>query len=318
MATPPTQSSPESEIAERIRPVMEAVTERIHYAEGRRTNYSVMAGVLVAGGITILTFALGAIESLIVRFAASFGAMAMVGTGIAVIWVFGQQTNRYPFTSATDTWKWFYRNALEDAEAFQIGPMSYFAWGKSKARVEAAYSKQLANFKTRISLLSDEKINVDQDVQQLYTLHINELYKNIFLKHLRLFFNRGLVFIVVATVAGAAVGWRAETKAGEIRVETRDSASLHQTLRSRLLSSPIAPDAVFVVEARLKNRSKLGVEWQSVVAVDEHGWPLPIEVTYPAEQPGQIAAGAERVVVANVKMRRDVAKAVRGFRVRLK
>jgi hypothetical protein len=84
------------------------------------------------------------------------------------------------------------------------------------------------------------------------------------------------------------------------------------------LSSPISADAVFVVEAKVKNGSKQAISWQGMIAVDKHGWPLPIEASYPLSQPGQIAAGTEQIVVANVKMRRDVSEAVRGFRVRLK
>lgn len=318
MARAPIKSSSNSEVAERIKPVMDAVTERIHYAESRRTNYSVMAGVLVAAGITILTFALGAIDSTIIRFAAVFAAVAMVGTGLVVIWVFGQQTNRYPFTSATKTWKWFYRDALDNSGAFEISPWRYVAWGKSKARVEGEYSRQLPLFKTNMLKLSDADVSVDQDIQQLYTLHVTEYYKNIFLKHLRVIFNRGLIVIVVAAAAGSAFGWNSDQRAHEIKSYALVTGQVKQSLRSRLLSSPISSDAVFVVEAKVKNGSKQAVTWQTMVAVDEHGWPLPIEATYPLGHPPDIAPGTEQLVVANVKMRRDVAEAVRGFRVRLK
>lgn len=315
---PPLHSSPGHEVAERIKPVMDAVTERIHYAETRRTNYSVMAGVIVAAGITILTFALGAIDSTIVRFAAVFAAVAMVGTGVVVIWVFGQQTNRYPFTSATKTWKWFYRDALDNSGAFAISPWRYIAWGKSKAKVEGEYARQLPPFKANMQKLSDDDVNTDQDIQQLYTLHVTEYYKNIFLKHLRVIFNRGLVVVVAAAGAGAAFGWYSDLRAHEIKSYAIVTGQVHQSLRSRQLSSPISSDAVFVVEAKVKNGSKQALAWQSMIAVDEHGWPLPIEATYPLDPPTVIAAGTEEVVVANVKMRRDVAEAVRGFRVRLK
>lgn len=318
MARAPIQSSPHPEVAERIKPVMDAVTERIHYAETRRTNYSVMAGVLVAAGITILTFALGAIDSTIVRFAAVFAAIAMVGTGLVVIWVFGQQTNRYPFTSATKTWKWFYRDALDNSGRFEISPWRYIAWGKSKLRVEGEYARQLPLFKANMLKLSDGDVSMDQDIQQLYTLHVTEYYKNIFLKHLRVIFNRGLIVIVAAAAAGSAFGWHSDLRAHEIKSYALVAGQVHQSLRSRLLSSPISSDAVFVVEAKVRNGSKRALTWQSMIAVDEHGWPLPIEVTYPLDQPTVIAAGTEQVAVANVKMRRDAAEAVRGFRVRLK
>jgi hypothetical protein len=241
-----------------------------------------------------------------------------VSTGIAVIWVFGQQTNRYPFTSATKTWKWFYRDALDNSRAFEISPWRYIAWGKSKARVEGEYARQLSLFRDNMLTLSDETISVEQDIQQLYTLHVTEYYKNLFLKHLRLTFNRGLIFIVGAAVFGSAFGYYRDHRARELQSYASESGLVHQSLRSRLLSSPISTDAVFVVEARVKNGSKQAVSWQSLMAVDEHGWPLPIETSYPLGQPAQIAAGAEQMVVVNVKMRRDVAEAIKGFRVGLK
>ena len=55
-------------ISTRLAPVITAAAERIHYAEARRANYSVMAGALIAAGIAIFTFAFGTTDMQWMRF----------------------------------------------------------------------------------------------------------------------------------------------------------------------------------------------------------------------------------------------------------
>ena len=98
--------------------MISAVADRIHYAEGRRTNFTVVAGALLAGGVAVLTFVLDKnLSNALNNFAlsASIGSIAL---GLLLLIVYERQTNRYPWTSATDTWKWFYRDALPDQQKF--------------------------------------------------------------------------------------------------------------------------------------------------------------------------------------------------------
>ncbi len=169
--------SAEETISARLEPVLSAVAERIHYAEGRRTNYSVMAAAFIAAGLTILTFAVGVLDHLWLRYAAFGGAFSLLCVGLALIWLFNRQTNRYPFTGATQAWKWFYRDALLDQKKFDTTWRSYFAWGSDKGRVEAEYSSQLPLYRQRIMGLNSDSTNLDQDIEQLYVLHNGAIYK---------------------------------------------------------------------------------------------------------------------------------------------
>jgi hypothetical protein len=170
---------------EELAPIMSAASERIHYAEGRRTNFSVIAAGLVAGGIAMLTFSLGNIELAVIRYPVLAAASWLFLSGVAVIVVYSLQTNRYPFTAATKTWKWFYRNALPRQAVFDLPWWSYFRFGNEKARIKAEYDQQLPEFVASLDRLNDESISLQQDIEQLCVLHINEKYKNLQLTHLR-------------------------------------------------------------------------------------------------------------------------------------
>jgi hypothetical protein len=305
-------------LAERLQPILEAVAARIHYAEARRTNYSVLAGVFVAAGIAILTFSFGAIDTLVIRYGAAFAAAAMILLGLAIVWVFGRQTNRYPFTEATQTWKWFYRDALPRSTAFQIPWQSYVRWGKEKARVQTEYTNQLPGFEERMRDLSDTNASVEQDLQQLYTLHVNELFKNLFLNHLRQLLNVGIIGIVLATMVGAAYGMWEDSRFRRTRIVGGTGGLLQETFRWRQMAAPLASSALVAVEANVKNQSSQSMHLDSIVAVDAAGWPLPAKISYPYDPPGYLGPGQEQTLIAHLEMQREVATAIRGFAVQTK
>jgi hypothetical protein len=183
-----------------IMEVIAAVSERIHYAESRRTNFSVIAGVLVAGGVALITFALGNIDSMLVKYIVAGSATALILFGTILFLVYARQTNRYPWTSATNTWKWFYRDALPKSSAFDLSWHSYFRFGKEGDKAKAAYGAQLGPFKDHLTRLADDVESLNQDAEQLYVLHVNEKYKNMHLTDLRRVTTFGL-FIVLPTFA---------------------------------------------------------------------------------------------------------------------
>lgn len=277
-------ASSDRQIAERIAPVLEAVAERIHYAEARRANYSVMAGALFAAGVTILTLAFGAIDVLILRLAAAFAAAGMISTGLLIIWLFGQQTNRYPFTGATKAWKWFYRDALPTASAFKMSWPRYFRWGKDKLRVEGEYNTQLPIFQSNMRRLSSETLDLDQDLEQLYVLHITEAYKNLFLKHLRQTFNWGIVSTISLGVAGLACGAYFEHSHRNVRTFTVTGSGVEQIFEARFVTSATADAPVMLVRSSVSNQSKRQIHIGEIRLTDRLGWPVPIEATYLRER----------------------------------
>ncbi len=256
-------------ISSRLAPVIAAAAERIHYAEARRANYSVMAGALIAAGITIFTFALGTIGAQWMRFSAVSGSLSMVVLGAVILYVFGKQTNRYPFTSATNTWKWFYRDALPDHSAFDL--KMWQTWKSQKTCVEKAYAEQLPSFKIRMLQLSDNEADLDQNIQQAYVLHINEKYKNLHLGRLRSIFNAGLIVIMCMIILGGLVGiWY---EAGTHRTVTSsfsNSAWAYKT-EYRIVSSPTSKTAELMVRISIDNKTDRPLSMRRLHVRDEGG-----------------------------------------------
>lgn len=276
------------QLAERIAPVLEAVAERIHYAEARRANYSVMAGALFAAGVTILTLASGAMDALALKLAAAFAASGMIATGLLIIWLFGQQTNRYPFTSATTTWKWFYRDALPNASSFSMSWPRYVRWGKDESRVRNEYGAQLPNFRSNMLMLADTDKSLDQDIEQLYVLHITEAYKNLFLKHLRQAFNWGIVSTIVLGAVGALWGSRMDAAYNDVRIFTVTVGGIEQRFEGRYLTPATADTRSMVVRASVSNQSAQRLTVGDIRVIDRSGWRVPIEVEYLSNRPALI------------------------------
>lgn len=274
-------------ISTRIAPVISAAAERIHYAEARRANYSVMAGALIAAGIAIFTFAFGTNEMQWMRFGAVAGSLSMIVVGAVVLYVFGKQTNRYPFTSATKTWKWFYRDALPDHEAFDLKPGQ--SWSDQKIRVQNAYADQLPKFKEQMVELSDDKTNLDQDIQQVYVLHINEKYKNLYLSQLRSLFNIGLIFIACLILTGGLIGVWYETTSYKTVSSSSSNRDWTYETEYRLISSPMSETAEWVVRFTVTNNLDHSLSVRSLRMRDREGWPLPIDITYETALPHVVA-----------------------------
>src|SRR3546814_284894 len=190
-----------------LTPVLEAVSERIHYAETRRSNFTVIAGVLLAGGVALLGRIAGKQMDAVMAYPLWASAFSFVILGISLFVVYARQTNLYPWTSATSTWKWFYRDALPDQNAFSSKFISnIFVTTKERARVQAEYNRQLPLFRQKISCLTDLEKDREQDEQQLYVLHLNEKYKNQYLTDLRKILNVGFLVWLIASVLSLAVG----------------------------------------------------------------------------------------------------------------
>jgi hypothetical protein len=287
---PPSESA---KISERLGPVIAAAAERIHYAEARRSNYTTMGGALIAAGIAILTFALGAIDEAPLYYSALFGGISMFGVGAATVWLYGRQTNRYPFTDATKTWKWFYRDALSDRKKFELPWGSYFAsWEIIKNKVQDQYASQLSPFKNQVQRVSDDSVNLEQDIEQLYVLHINELYKNIYLSHIRTLFNGGIILILLLFVIGAAVGWVVEGNSSIERSFVSTSTTHSDNFVVRLINSPLSKEVHFIAKATVTNKATSPLIIDKIVAQDASGWPVQLNVTSEPDKPVTIPPGA--------------------------
>jgi hypothetical protein len=280
-------------VADRLVSVLSAAADRIHYAEGRRSTYVTMAGVLIATSIAIFTFAWGTIEQEILRWSATFAAIAMFLVGSATIWLYGRQTNRYPFTDATKTWKWFYRNALPFQAKFKIPWRAYFNfyWKKTKKEVELQYRDQLPPFILQMKTLSNDYVNLNQDLEQLYTLHVNELYKNLHLSNIRTLFNFGIIFVVLSLVAGAGLGAYLDFREHSERVFMSSSAAYSERVAIRLLNSPLTDVEEFTGEAEISNTGKTPINIGKIIARDRNGWLIPLAISSDPLSPTSVARG---------------------------
>ena len=277
-----TSLSPEQRLSiqEEIRPVLSAVAERIHYAESRRATFSVIAGVMIAGGLALLTLALGTIDLSIIKYPISAAAICFTLLGILIFLVFSRQTNRYPWTSATKTWKWFYRDALPRQAAFDLGWLSYLWFGREKTRIQHEYGAQLSEFEDGLKRLADKETSLEQDAEQLYVLHVNEKYKNLHLTHLRTVTNVGLLLtfpIVLLSLLWGA--WVDHDRNGTHRLHY-SSSNLRVDGEWRTL--PVAPDAhqsQILLRVRATNQSAASLPAPTWRVANEDGWLIPSDTT---------------------------------------
>jgi hypothetical protein len=299
-------SSPGSDktISDSIAPVIAAAAERIHYAESRRVNYTVMALALIAGGTSILVFALGSLGEMWLKYAAIATSFGFITVGLFVIYTYGRQTNQYPYTSATKTWKWFYRDALPDRSAF--GLTLFERSNTRKKRITAAYANQLPIFKAEIAKLNSEKANAEQDIEQLYSLHVNELYKNLYLSRLRTIFNRGLIGTILVAIGAGLWGWYSEDQANSLQTSSFGNRGWSQRIEYRLLSEPLAETADVTIHLVITNNGSAPISVSGLVVRDKRGWPLPIEVRSQKTLPQTVGPHRSGDIYAGVHTTRSI------------
>src|SRR5882672_3995123 len=91
-------------LADQLRELIPAVAERIHYAEGRRGNYTLIAAALIPAGVALLAFIVPLPQTVFFRLTLILVGIATILLGCFMIVLYGVQTNRYPWTSKTSTW----------------------------------------------------------------------------------------------------------------------------------------------------------------------------------------------------------------------
>lgn len=269
--------------------VIAAAAERIHYAEGRRTNFTVVAGALLAGGVAILTFIPDKnLSHALANFALSASAGAIV-LGLLLLIVYARQTNRYPWTSATDTWKWFYRDALPDQQAFDWTWRDVLNPRAEKERLQAEFGRQLPMFINKMDQLNDPAVSVSQDVQQLYVLHINDKFKNSHLSQLRTILSRGLFAVVFLAIACGFWGWRTDCHRTALQEAYVRQGALELRTKWRFVSAA-DKDGLVVATVIFANYSTTKAKLPRWTFIDEHGAPIPAVETTAGGGPTDVPA----------------------------
>ena len=196
--------------------LIDQIAKRIEYAEARRQTIAVLAGTLIAASIATLALTLTNVHQLSARVSLIVLSVVLIGVGLFTWTVYMRQTNYvYPFTQVTKTWKWFYRYALKDYKSFDAAWHAF----QTKARFEAGtrtFEEQWESFRAQQVLgLVDPRTSASQDLEQVYLLHVNERYKNLFLTQLRKILARGVAGAVIIGLGAALVGgWLARRADG--------------------------------------------------------------------------------------------------------
>jgi hypothetical protein len=186
---------------------IEHMVRRIEYAESRRGAIATLAGGLLAAGIALFAILLDAPSGPVRVALGVLATSVLISAALTLVAWFRQTNPPYGFIRADKSrrpWKWFYRDALADHEAFT------FDWWKRKDSPTnkgpiKAFEVQWGPFAKRELQLVDLKKDVLQNLQQVYLLHVNEKYKNRFLSQLRTVLLRGVIASILAFVITLAV-----------------------------------------------------------------------------------------------------------------
>lgn len=197
-----------AELQRNLTHLIDHIANRIEYAETRRSNIAILGSTVVAASIAILTLVLTNIDYVPIKSMLICMSMTGIIFGALVLFVFAKQTNfRYPFTKVAQTRKWFYRYSLRNYEAF-TAPFIFDQSEKDFQKSKDEYASQWTEFYTNnIEDLKDLRKNIAQDLEQVYLMHVNERYKNLFLTQLRSIFSYGIVITVVLGILALLIGF---------------------------------------------------------------------------------------------------------------
>lgn len=264
--------------------LLDHIAKRIEYTEARRNQQAVMSGAIVAASVALLTLVLNRIDYFPLFLALLTWSISGILVGATVWFIYARQTNfRYPFTSITKTWKWFYRYALSNYQAFN-SPWYALQSKKAYKKGQTEFQTQWEAFREKqIDGLKNPRLNLFQDLQQIYLLHVNERYKNLFLTHLRSVISYGLLSAFLFASLAFTIGLclqRQPILKGNGSYSNNDIAvhsSWLNTKKSRSIG--IRSDEVqMLLNMQIKNQTANSLAVRSIIARDSSGMQLPIFV----------------------------------------
>ena len=192
------------------------MSDRIHYAEGRRGSFATIGGALAAFGTAILSlvsFGNASKQPTILVVAMVVIGVSAVLAGIIIWFAYSRQTNfEYSFKGISGPNTWFYRDAIAGSRDFEIPWNTYLATNEEAAasnsttKRRTSYINDWPGFaEAQIETLSQPKARALENLRQVYLLHYNEYYKNKFLSHLRTLTGVLVAFMAVEIVVFAVL-----------------------------------------------------------------------------------------------------------------
>lgn len=282
------QSVPESDlpsVADNVRNLIEKRIEGINYAEGRRNNIAVIAGVLIAAGTALLP----AVFDKPIWFALLLGGLALcwVGAGMWVWDLYARQTNfKYPFIALRDanSHKWFYRGALGSDAAYKVSDDAKQSQPDYEQVAEAFAATYNEFQRSEVKPILDLREDLAQDLKHVFLLHVNEAYKNRFLSALRSRLIASLRFSAVAFIilfaAGVAIAiYLAHTSAPKQRASTfiTDDRVEVTAIWEPIQDSLSGKDQIWTFKVHLKNYSQAAKSFAGLTFRDSKGRKLALE-----------------------------------------
>jgi hypothetical protein len=171
--------------------LINSIAQRIHYSEERRSKYVLMATAFLAAGISIFAFCMKDL-SILFNFTIFGVAVELIIVSLLILFVYSRQTNNYPFNSTNK--KWFYRQAIPEDEKFKISfGTVLFKTKKEKLAVEQQFNQSFMLFEQEMkAILTIPERDISENNNQIFTLHLNEKYKNAYLSQLRNILTKGI------------------------------------------------------------------------------------------------------------------------------
>ncbi len=268
-------------LQETLYKLIEHAVARIHYAESRRSSFVTVGGALFAASFAVIALTLPNVHFFPLRLALISASLSGVLVSLSIWVMYARQTNfRYPFTAVTTTWKWFYRDALPERNSFNV-PFHLHMTDAAFAKGKEAFTNQWPQFEAaQVQGLTDIRTSTYQDLQQMYVLHVNDYYKNLFLTHLRSLLQIGIVIILIVFGIALGLGFvlqKREMPASGVSVNSAVTlwTAWRRTGRIRAVSLS-GSDVQFLINGGVRHRQNTHISVHSLAVKDSQGLRLPM------------------------------------------
>jgi hypothetical protein len=178
-----------------------AISERIHYAEERRSKFIIISTALIASGVASIAFSINELCTWY-NFLIFLASLCFIFLSLFILFLYSKQTNYYTFSSTNK--KWFYRKALTKESDFFITFTDVIFRKKSTIKkTEKLFSEAKNEFSKNLNdIFDNENKDINENNDQIFTLHLVEKYKNLYLTQLRKTLTRGIYLTIFVVIIG--------------------------------------------------------------------------------------------------------------------
>ncbi len=301
-----------NDLRQTLRHQIDHMAQRIEYTESRLSRLTLVAAAFVAAGVALLPVVLTQLDVFGAVFPLAVLTSSVILLGLLVWYVYARQTNfPYPFVEVAQTRKWFYHYAIDKAPF--TTPWYKHPSPELRERGKTAYESQWKEFReNRVRDLADLRTDILQDLEQVFLLHVNERYKNLFLTHLRDLFKWGIPIILLLTFISLAVAVPVDVTVISHGDEATSMAPSTHTGRNVVVESSwrgtgnartsgiAGTEVEILLNISVENIDENVVTVDGLVAKDRFGLTLPISIESQIPRPLTVSPGSTVEIVALV------------------